>query len=139
MDVRKDLYGNVVLTGGTAGFAGLRDRLEKELADLAPQMAKVKVRCWCMAARCAGVEWQCRAKRLVDGAAGWRGAKLTWRPRWPRLRCAAVAWQCSPQCLVGVKAGWSLTTRPRTPDGQGQGVRAGRRCGATRDGQRKAA
>lgn len=44
MDVRKDLYGNVVLTGGTAGFAGVRDRLEKELADLAPQMAKVKAR-----------------------------------------------------------------------------------------------
>lgn len=87
VDVRKDLYGNVVLTGGTAGFAGLRDRLEKELADLAPQMAKVKVRCCCMAARCAGVEWQCRAKRLVDGAAGWRGAKLTWHLRWPRSRC----------------------------------------------------
>ncbi|PRW20870.1 Actin-related 4 [Chlorella sorokiniana] len=45
VDVRKDLYGNVVLTGGTAGFAGLRERLEKELADLAPQMAKVKVVC----------------------------------------------------------------------------------------------
>lgn len=42
VDVRKDLYNNVVLTGGTAGFAGLRERLEKELADLAPQMAKVK-------------------------------------------------------------------------------------------------
>lgn len=34
-----------MLTGGTAGFAALRDRLEKEVAELAPQMAKVKVRC----------------------------------------------------------------------------------------------
>lgn len=45
VDIRKDLYGGVVLTGGTAGFAALRDRLEKEVADLAPQMAKVKVIC----------------------------------------------------------------------------------------------
>ena len=44
VDIRKDLYAGVVLTGGTAGFAALRDRLEKEVADLAPQMAKVKVR-----------------------------------------------------------------------------------------------
>ncbi|EFN56038.1 hypothetical protein CHLNCDRAFT_145478 [Chlorella variabilis] len=45
VDIRKDLYAGVVLTGGTAGFAALRDRLEKEVADLAPQMAKVKVVC----------------------------------------------------------------------------------------------
>lgn len=42
VDIRKDLYGGVVLTGGTAGFVALRDRLEKEVTDLAPQMAKVK-------------------------------------------------------------------------------------------------
>lgn len=45
MDVRRELYGGVVLTGGTAGFAALRERLEKELTDIAPQMAKVKVGC----------------------------------------------------------------------------------------------
>ncbi|KAL4451638.1 hypothetical protein ABPG75_007300 [Micractinium tetrahymenae] len=45
VDIRKDLYGGIVLTGGTAGFAALRDRLEKEVTDLAPQMAKVKVIC----------------------------------------------------------------------------------------------
>ncbi|KAL4856209.1 Actin-related protein 4 [Chlorella vulgaris] len=45
VDVRKDLYGGLVLTGGTAGFAALRDRLEKEVSELAPQMAKVKVVC----------------------------------------------------------------------------------------------
>ncbi|PSC76501.1 Actin-related 4 isoform B [Micractinium conductrix] len=43
VDIRKDLYGGIVLTGGTAGFVALRDRLEKEVAELAPQMAKVKV------------------------------------------------------------------------------------------------
>ncbi len=55
MDVRKDLYGGLVLTGGTAGFAALRDRLEKEVAELAPQMAKVKVRCGSrLVEQCAG-------------------------------------------------------------------------------------
>jgi actin-related protein len=43
VDIRKDLYAGIVLTGGTAGFTGLRDRLEKEVMELAPQMAKVKV------------------------------------------------------------------------------------------------
>lgn len=41
VDIRKDLYAGVVLTGGTAGFQALRDRLEKEVADLAPQVGGV--------------------------------------------------------------------------------------------------
>jgi actin-like protein 6A len=45
VDARRELYGGVVLTGGTALFASLRDRLERELADAAPAMAKVKVVC----------------------------------------------------------------------------------------------
>ena len=44
MDVRRELYGGVVLTGGTALFGTMRDRLEKELAEVAPAMAKVTVR-----------------------------------------------------------------------------------------------
>ena len=49
VDVRRELYSGVVLTGGTAGFSTLRDRLERELTELAPQMAKVKVRvCACV-------------------------------------------------------------------------------------------
>jgi actin-like protein 6A len=43
VDVRRELYAGVVLTGGTALFSSLRDRLERELADSAPAMAKVKV------------------------------------------------------------------------------------------------
>lgn len=43
MDVRRELYSGVVLTGGTAMFASLRDRLERELTEIAPNMAKVKV------------------------------------------------------------------------------------------------
>jgi actin-like protein 6A len=45
IDVRRDLYGGVVLTGGTSLFASLRDRLEKELTESAPQMIKVRVTC----------------------------------------------------------------------------------------------
>jgi len=36
MDIRKDLYQNVILSGGTTLYAGLPDRLEKELDAMAP-------------------------------------------------------------------------------------------------------
>jgi actin-related protein len=36
VDVRKDLYGNVVLSGGTTMFPGIADRMQKELTALAP-------------------------------------------------------------------------------------------------------
>ena len=45
IDIRREFYGGLVLTGGTAMFSTLRDRLEKELTELAPQMAKVRVIC----------------------------------------------------------------------------------------------
>lgn len=43
MDVRKDLYSNIVLSGGTTMFEGLLERIEKEITNLAPQSIKVKV------------------------------------------------------------------------------------------------
>ncbi|KAK9825720.1 hypothetical protein WJX74_001082 [Apatococcus lobatus] len=43
VDVRRELYNSILLTGGCSLFATLRDRLERELADAAPQTAKVKV------------------------------------------------------------------------------------------------
>ena len=43
VDVRRELYNGIVLTGGTSLFASLRDRLEKELTDAAPSMMRVKV------------------------------------------------------------------------------------------------
>lgn len=43
VDVRKDMYGGVVLTGGSSLFTGLRDRLDRELQEHAPQAAKIKV------------------------------------------------------------------------------------------------
>ncbi|KAF9474934.1 Actin/actin-like protein [Pholiota conissans] len=43
VDVRRELYNNVVLSGGTTMFPGIADRLQKELTALAPSSIKVKV------------------------------------------------------------------------------------------------
>jgi len=43
IDIRKDLYTNVVLSGGTTMFDGIDKRLQKELAALAPASVKVKI------------------------------------------------------------------------------------------------
>ncbi|XP_042890263.1 actin, non-muscle 6.2-like [Penaeus japonicus] len=43
LDIRKDLYGNTVLSGGTTMFPGLAERLTQELSDLAPPTMKVKI------------------------------------------------------------------------------------------------
>jgi actin beta/gamma 1 len=43
VDIRKDLYGNVVLSGGTTMFPGIAERMQKELTNLAPPTMKVKI------------------------------------------------------------------------------------------------
>jgi len=43
VDVRKDLWGNLVLGGGCSMFANMRERLEAALFDHAPQNVKTKV------------------------------------------------------------------------------------------------
>ncbi|XP_022103909.1 actin-5-like [Acanthaster planci] len=43
MDTRRDLYCNVLLSGGSTMFPGFSDRLLKELEALAPQVMKIKV------------------------------------------------------------------------------------------------
>ena len=43
MDIRKDLYSNTVLSGGTTMFPGISDRMQKEIASLAPPTMKVKI------------------------------------------------------------------------------------------------
>merc|ERR1711971_1153487 len=43
IDIRKALYGNIVLSGGTTMFEGLVDRMQKEIAALAPSSMKIKV------------------------------------------------------------------------------------------------
>jgi actin len=43
IDVRKDLYANIVLSGGTTMFPGIAERIEKEMIALAPPTMKIKV------------------------------------------------------------------------------------------------
>merc|ERR1711988_2071783 len=43
VDIRKDLYGNVVLSGGTTMFPGIADRMQKEFTALAPSTMKIKI------------------------------------------------------------------------------------------------
>ena len=43
MDIRKDLYGNIVLSGGTTMYSGIADRMQKEITSLAPSSMKVKI------------------------------------------------------------------------------------------------
>mmetsp|Transcript_71185 Transcript_71185/g.189284 ORF Transcript_71185/g.189284 Transcript_71185/m.189284 type:complete len:377 (-) Transcript_71185:5-1135(-) len=43
VDIRKDLYANVVLSGGTTMFTGIGERMTKEITALAPSTMKIKV------------------------------------------------------------------------------------------------
>merc|ERR1712087_463099 len=42
-DIRREMYTNIVLSGGSTMFRGIDNRLENELTVLAPAPAKVKV------------------------------------------------------------------------------------------------
>ena len=42
VDIRKDLYANVVLSGGTTMFPGIAERMTKEITALAPSTMKIK-------------------------------------------------------------------------------------------------
>lgn len=43
VDIRKDLYSNVVLSGGTTMYDGIGERMTKELTELAPSTMQIKV------------------------------------------------------------------------------------------------
>ena len=43
LDIRKDLYGNIVMSGGTTMYPGISDRMQKEITALAPSSMKVKI------------------------------------------------------------------------------------------------
>jgi len=43
VDIRKDLYANIVLSGGTTMFSQLDERMQKEMKILVPQSMKVKI------------------------------------------------------------------------------------------------
>ncbi|XP_010775200.1 actin, alpha skeletal muscle-like [Notothenia coriiceps] len=42
IDIRKDLYANNVMSGGTTMYPGIADRMQKEITALAPSTMKIK-------------------------------------------------------------------------------------------------
>ncbi|XP_045108202.1 actin-like [Portunus trituberculatus] len=43
IDIRKDLFANTVLSGGTTMYPGIADRMQKEITALAPSTIKIKI------------------------------------------------------------------------------------------------
>nr|MDO8135799.1 actin family protein [Candidatus Njordarchaeum guaymaensis] len=43
VDLRRELYANIVLSGGSTMFPGLKERLEKEIKELTPEEVDVKI------------------------------------------------------------------------------------------------
>merc|ERR1711887_232394 len=43
IDIRKDLYMNIVMSGGTTMYPGIADRMTKEITNLAPSTIKIKM------------------------------------------------------------------------------------------------
>jgi len=43
VDIRRDLYSNIVLSGGSTMFTGIADRMKKEVTALAPNSMNVKI------------------------------------------------------------------------------------------------
>merc|ERR1711970_1153353 len=43
IDIRKDLLANIVMSGGSTMYAGVADRMQKEITTLAPSTIKVKI------------------------------------------------------------------------------------------------
>lgn len=43
IDLRKDLFQNVILSGGNSCFKGFSERLQRQVSEIAPQNVKVKV------------------------------------------------------------------------------------------------
>jgi len=43
VDIRRDLYGNIVMSGGTTMYPGIADRMKKEVSALAPNSMSIKI------------------------------------------------------------------------------------------------
>ncbi len=72
VDVRRELYSGILLTGGTSLLSGLRDRLERDLLEFAPQACRPpllkQVRAFA-AAVCTGYSGTCT---IICNAICWR-------------------------------------------------------------------
>merc|ERR1712179_254739 len=43
VDIRRDLYGNIVMSGGTTMYQGIPERVQKEVKQLAPDSMTIKI------------------------------------------------------------------------------------------------
>ncbi|CAL4084920.1 unnamed protein product, partial [Meganyctiphanes norvegica] len=43
IDIRKDLFANTIMSGGTTMYPGIADRMQKEITALAPPTLKIKL------------------------------------------------------------------------------------------------
>ena len=43
LDIRKELYSNIIVGGGNSLIPGLLDRLQKAVGDISPQVAKARI------------------------------------------------------------------------------------------------
>ncbi|KAJ1567605.1 centractin- actin- protein of the dynactin complex, partial [Nowakowskiella sp. JEL0078] len=43
IDIRKDLFSNIILSGGTTMYPGMAERIQREITELAPSSMKVKI------------------------------------------------------------------------------------------------
>merc|ERR1711921_61898 len=43
IDIRKDLFANIVMSGGSTMYPGVADRMQKEITSLAPSTLKIKI------------------------------------------------------------------------------------------------
>merc|ERR1711924_481436 len=91
VDIRKDLYANVGLSGGTMMFAGIGERMTKELTALAPSTMKIKVVAPPGGSTpCGSADRSCRPCRLSSRCGSPR-ASMT---RVGRPLCTASASEC---------------------------------------------
>ena len=43
IDIRKELYANIIISGGSTMFSGIADRMQKEITALAPPTTRVRI------------------------------------------------------------------------------------------------
>merc|ERR1711918_142210 len=104
VDIRKDLYGNVVMSGGTTMFNGIADRMQKELTALAPSTMKIKIIAPPSASTRCGSEARSSRRSRRSSRCGSRSRSTTSRARpsstasaskrWPTVMAAAAAHSC---------------------------------------------
>merc|ERR1711890_201563 len=73
VDIRKDLYANTVMSGGTTMYPGIADRMQKEITALAPSTIKT------------------RSSLLQRGSIPSGSEDPSWLPSPPSSRCGSLS------------------------------------------------